>query len=71
MTAKLYESLLNWLVPALLGAVVVVGGAVCSSLWAIADKLSGINTSLAVAVYRIDVHERRLDNLETLFLRGN
>jgi hypothetical protein len=71
MSARVFESMLNWLVPALLGAVVVVGSAVCSSLWAIADKLAGINTSLAVTVYRIDDHERRLDNLETLFLRGN
>lgn len=40
----------------------------CAILGWMASNISEINSSLAVAVVKIDEHDRRLSNLETLYL---
>lgn len=52
----------DWLVPALLGACVGV------LAW-MAITLYDISGTLRVSVYRIEEHERRLSNLETLYFK--
>lgn len=52
-----YEKVADWLIPCLLGAAVY-------SLTEIRKELSSMSISLAVAVSKIDDHERRLQQLE-------
>lgn len=56
------QKLLDWIIPVLLGAVVY-------SLAEIRKELGILNASLAVAASRVEDHDRRLSNLETLFLK--
>jgi hypothetical protein len=57
----LVQKALDWIMPALVSA--GVGG-----IFGIYKEMSQISTSLAVAISKIQDHDRRLDNLETLFL---
>lgn len=57
---KFQENMIAWLVPALLAFLGWVGQS-------IVDKLSDLNTTMAVAVQRVDDHDRRLGNLEALY----
>lgn len=50
---------LNWIMPALLSATLAVLG------W-MAVNINRISENLAVAVYKIDDHEKRIDVLEVL-----
>lgn len=60
---KVVEKIMDWIMPVLLSAAVAgIGG--------IYRELTQISTSLAVAITKIQDHDRRLENLETLFLRG-
>jgi hypothetical protein len=59
--ALTHERVLAWLVPGLLA------GTVSALVW-IGSNIADIRTSLGVAVFRIEDHERRIDNLEALFL---
>jgi len=59
----------GWVVPVLLSALVSIGGGLVSMLFGIKKELGDIATSMALIAYRVDDHERRLDNLETLFLK--
>lgn len=58
----------GWVVPVLLSALIPIGGGLVSMLFGIKKELGDIARTLAVIVYRVDDQERRLDNLETLFL---
>ena len=53
------KKMLDWLMPALLSATLAVLG------W-MAININRISENLAVAVYKIDDHEKRLDYLELI-----
>lgn len=55
---RLARNVLAWLVPALLSAAVSV-------LWGIQGELKRISESLAVAMVKIDLMERRIDSQES------
>lgn len=69
-----FEKLTDWLIPALLGALVAIGGGVCSVLIAISSNLADLKTVIAVANTRVDhlerEHGRRLDNVEAYIYAG-
>ncbi len=52
----------GWLIPVMLAALLGVLG------W-MATNIAEISKTMSVAVTRVEDHERRLANLETLFLR--
>ncbi len=52
--------MLEWLIPALLAFLGWVGTS-------IVEKLSELNSTVKVAVQRVDDHDRRLGNLEALY----
>lgn len=54
----------GWLIPALLMTLIGILG------W-MALTLQDMSRTLAVAAYQIQDHERRIENLETLFLHPN
>lgn len=56
--------LLDWIMPALVSA--AVGG-----IFGIYKEMASISTSLAVAITKIEDHDRRIENLEVLFLNPN
>lgn len=58
-----YENLMAWFVPALLTIAVGV------LAW-MASEISEMSESLAVAVYKIDDHEARLDVLEHRYIEA-
>lgn len=49
-------------------AELILPGLIAGLLGWIATNIAGIRESLAIAVTKIEDHERRLENLETLFL---
>lgn len=53
------SKILNWLMPALMSATLAVLG------W-MAININRISENLAVAVYKIDDHEKRIDVLEAI-----
>lgn len=59
---NVYEKLTDWIVPVLLAAA-------CKILWDMQGELRSIAITSAVGAQRTSDHERRLDNLEHLFLR--
>lgn len=69
-----YEKLADWLVPAMLGALVAIGGGVCGVLMTISATLGELKTVIAVANSRVDHleqdHGRRLDNVEAYIYNG-
>lgn len=58
----IYRRIAEWTVPVLMAAATY-------SLQQINSEMSEISKSLAVAVQKIEDHDRRLENLETLYLK--
>ena len=61
MTQKVYERILDWLVPALLAILASAGFGMCGVLWNISDKLSDMNANMKVALFRQDQAESKIE----------
>lgn len=63
-SAVTFQQVLQWILPFLLSYVAY-------AMKDIGSELRNISTSLAVAVQRVEDHDRRIANLEQLCLKGN
>lgn len=63
-TAVTFQQVLQWILPLLLSYTAY-------AMKDIGTELRSISTSLAVAVQRVEEHDRRIANLEQLCLKGN
>lgn len=63
------KTVLEWLMPWLLGVLITVGSGMVGMMWVLADRIGELNATARVATTKIEDHDRRINNLETLFFR--